>query len=235
MNDLEKPSSVKFNYTPFESKDIAEYFLKLSKLTVLSSRGQKLDVVCKIDKDILIRDLRAQITDKFLLNYLEPIIKEAEDYGIKSITNFLVWVQGNNIKLNYPSSQLEPHTHLHQSLSHGTINTYTVVVPLSITEVITENFWANWINAIEQTAPAKLKILNSLKAPGEQSNALDPTLLKEWWNTLKDSNSTPDIVLRFPNKDEKLTFDFDSKNHLHGIENITNNLYLLILFDGYKK
>ena len=235
MNDLEKPSSVKFNYKPFEFKDTAEYFLKLSKLTVSSSRGQKLDVVCKIDRDIALRDLREQITDEFLLNYLEPIIKEVEDSGIKSITNFLVWVQGNNIKLNYPSSQLEPHTHLHQGLSHGTINTCTVVIPLLITDMITENFWANWINAIDQTAPAKLKILNSMKAEGERSNASVPTLLREWWDTLKDSNSTPDIVLRFPNKDEKLIFDFDSKNHLHGIENITNNLYLLILFDGYKK
>jgi len=43
------------------------------------------------------------------------------------------------------------------------------------------------------------------------------------------------LNIKLPNKGEKLTIDFNSRNYIHGINNLSDNLYLIAVFDGYTK
>jgi hypothetical protein len=247
MNSLvQGKEKFNFSYSSFEPTDNAELFINLANEYNTANPPQRstieqhLDLLCEIDNEnyMLLDDIRSHISNKFLLTYLEPILKEAEVSGIKSLIHFRVWIQGNHKKLNYPCSHLDAHTHLDEDLqgtfTNDPIHTHTVIIPLYINNSITESFWANWITDVPQTVTPKLKILNSMGID-KVSTEIVTSALGEWWNSLKELASNNEVIIKFPNLGEKLTLDFNSRNYLHGINNIGNNLYLIILFDRCKK
>jgi len=235
----------KFGYSSIGVTFDADFFLKLADnyaidnpLPIAPGFEEEVNVVCKIDVPSYqtLDEVRSKISNQTLLNYLEPIITEAEDTGIKNVTQFRVWIQGNNQRLTYPSSKLSAHTHPYGDITEeGIVNTYTVIIPLVIEkESVTEYFWAKWVDRVEKTVTSKLKLLNSNKL-GASNRGMTIPAFHEWWNKIKTESLNEQVIVKFPNKDEKLILDFDSKSYVHGVENIGNNMYLLILFDRYKK
>lgn len=244
MNSLAQDTEpFNFCYSSFESIDKSDLFLNLADIyykanPIHQSMNQQLDIVCAIDnekKDLSIKDIKERITDKFLLEYLDTIFEETIREGIKSSVFFGVWIQGNHKDLNHPSLQLYPHTHLYAELESNTaIMTHTVIIPLQINNTVTETFWAKWIDDLPTTIPSKLKILMSLNRDRVSKDTLR-SAFNEWWNNLKKIGNNKMLNVKLPNKGEKLTINFDSRNYIHGISDLSDNLYLVAVFDGCKK
>lgn len=244
-NSVHFENKIKFNYSPMEFVDNVDFFIRLSEeharntnLPLFVPRDNPIDLICKLynsgDQHISLQDIRSRLPNEKLLEYIEPILKDAEDYGITAVQNFQIFLQGNNKKLNYPAPQLGSHTHLFGDIeSNDIINTYTVVIPLFIEEEITEMFWAKWIDDIKPTVTSKLKIL--LMNKSSKTQHLINSAFSEWWDALRKNSVNNEFTLKLPNKKEKLILDFNSRNFVHGVDNLGNNIYLMMLFDGYKK
>jgi hypothetical protein len=233
----------KFEYSSFEYTDSWGPLLKLANQYYQSNpinqtMNQQLDTLCAVyerEKDLSIKDIKERITDTCLLQYLEVIFEETIKEGIKSSMYFGAWLQGNHRVLNHPSPQLYPHTHLYNELPSNTpIMTHTVIIPLQINNEITETFWAKWVDDLPTTIPPRLKILMSLNKDRVSDNTLR-SAFNEWWNNLEKNGNNEMLNIKLPDKGEKLTFNFDSRNYIHGISNLSDNLYLIAVFDGCKK
>jgi len=243
MNNLvQEKEQFNFAYSPFEFTDNSDLFLNLANdyykaNPVHRSMTQQLDSICVIneEKNLLLTDIKKRIHNKFLSNYLDVVFEEAAREGIKSTVFFGVWIQGNHKDLNHPQPQLYPHTHLNGDLHReDAILTHTVIIPLQINNTINETFWAKWISDLPTTIPAKLKILNSLDSDRVSKDTLR-SAFNEWWNELREIPKNEMLNIKLPNKGEKLTIDFNSRNYIHGINNLSDNLYLIAVFDGYTK
>jgi hypothetical protein len=247
MNDLAKPKNkFNFDYSPIDYVDNIDTFFQLVKAYNIANPPQRttieqnLNLICEIDENryMPLEYVKSKIPGEFLSNYLAPIFEEADGSGITSLMHFRAWVQGNHRELLYPCSQLDAHTHLDEDLqgtfTNDPIHTRTVIIPLQIENNITESFWANWIDDIPQTVTPKLKVLNSMNMD-KVSKEITNSAFGEWWDKLKERVNTNELDIKFPSEKEKLTLDFNSRNYLHGIDNIGNNLYLIILFDRCKK
>ena len=247
MNSLvQDKEKFNFSYSPFEFTDNSELFINLANEYNTANPPQRstieqhLDLLCEIDdgKYLLLEDIKKRISNQFLSQYLDGVFEEASKSGITSLIHFRVWVQGNHKDLNHVCTQLDPHTHLDGDLrglfSDDPILTHTVIIPLQINSTITELFWARWIDNISRTVTSKLKILNSMNIE-TVSKDIQNSAFGEWWNSLKETVETETLDIKFPDKDEKLTLDFNSRSFLHGIDNISNNLYLIVLFDRCKR
>jgi hypothetical protein len=246
-NSVQANEQFNYKYSSVDSTDKSETFIDLANnyyklnLVQYSPLGHKLNLVCQVDNEnyMSMDDLRSNILDNFLSTYLEPVIKEAEDSGIKSLVHFRVWIQGNHERLKYPCSQLGAHTHLDGNL-YGTgeykdnIITHTVIIPLLIKNTITESLWAKWIDNPDTTITPKLKVISLMGIDKVPPEITTPAFC-EWWEKLKETNSTNEVALKFPDNGQKLTIDFNSKNFLHGVDTIGNNLYLIVLFDRCKR
>jgi len=242
MNNLVQDNAIfKFKYSPVEVVNDTDVFIQLVTEYSLTSPSQRTNIDQKIDlllevhsrEYISLESVKEKISNKFLLNYLDPVFEEAKDAGVEQLKHLQVWIQGAHDNLNYPYTQLDEHTHFDSWVSvPGVVNTHTVIIPLFINSSITESFWANWIENIEQTVTSKLKILMSMDVKKIDKIVMQ-TAFKEWWAKLKEVESTNRVKIRFPDMGEKLTLDFNSRNFLHGITGVGSNLYLIIVFDKW--
>jgi hypothetical protein len=232
----------KFEYSSFEYTDASRLFLKLATeyhtINPIQDElpAQGLDLLFEVDSEeyLSLQAVRQCVPKNLLSTYLDPLFKEAEYAGITSLLHFRVWIQGNHEQLRYPCNQLDAHTHLDGDLNDNrVINTHTVIIPISINDAVNEYFWAKWIDEVEHTLTPKLKILSSMDISALSKDVRVPAF-SEWWNRLEQIRND-EVVVPFPKKGQKLTLDFNSRNNLHGIKNIGNNLYLIALFDRCKR
>jgi hypothetical protein len=243
MNSLaQDKEQFNFSYSPFEFTDNSDLFLNLANdyykaNPIHKSMTQHLDSICVINDEIELplTEIKKRIHNEELSKYLDIVFEEAVNAGIKSSVFFGVWIQGNNKNLNHPRPELYPHTHLNGDLDReDAILTHTVIFPLQINNEIKETFWAKWIDDLPTTIPTKLKILMSLTKDCVSKDTLR-SVFNEWWRELKETPNNEMLNIKLPNKGEKLTINFNSRNYIHGINNLSDNLYLIAVFDGYTK
>jgi len=240
-----------FEYIPNDTTLDAELYLRLAKeyrdsneLRSVPGFEKEVNLICKIDADNKNYISISQVQERMSSDMLESLVfvlKQAETFGITNVNQFRVWIQGNNKILGYPSPYLSAHTHPGGDITDSSpYNTYTVIIPLHIEKTVTEYFWAKWIENVGNTVPFKLKFLNSTPERSEHFKSekgrevLIPAF-REWWDNLRKNTNTEEKIVMLPNIGNWLTLDFNSRSWLHGIDNIEDNLYLIILFDGYKK
>ena len=195
--------------------------------------------ICNFFKDRMTFDeLRDKLRDSEIIKYIEPCIKQTEETGIKTFANFSCWIQGNNSELSSNQvHQLGAHTHpFRMPYDLGPAYTYTIITSLSVGDTVTECFWAKWIEDLSTTITSDWKLLES------KSRAIVDSFYRSdkiaantmaHWAKLREESSGEEVKAMLPKQGEQMTVDFNSKNWLHGIDNIGNNLYLYVLFDDY--
>jgi glutamyl/glutaminyl-tRNA synthetase len=243
MNDsVQKNSEVKVKYSSNISFDIKMLSRMADEYTAanpddISPRDNKINLMLTHqtpeNECIQMTDLRGKIQNKEFLEKIEPLIKEIEDAGIKTIRSFHVHLIGNNKLLNYPRTQVDPHTHVYgELLSNEVVNTCVAVMPVLIVENITEYFWAKWVNDIKETLTPKMRFLTLMKNNDVMRSG---PIFAEWWDKMRTNNSNQELQIKLPKNDEKLILDFDSRRFVHGVDEMNDNIYLVILFDGYTR
>ena len=195
--------------------------------------------ICNFFKDrMTFADLREKLKGSAILDYIDSNLKQAEDAGIKTFANFSCWIQGNNFELsNEPVYQLGAHTHpFRMPYDLNPAYTYTIITSLAVGNEVTECFWAKWIEDLSTTITSDWKLLES------KSRAIVDSFYRSekiaantmaHWAKLRDQSPGEEVKAMLPKQGEQMTVDFNSKNWLHGIDDIGNNLYLYVLFDDY--
>lgn len=218
--------------------------------TYLSSPEHEINVLYRLDTNdfYTINDIRTELAPSKIIDCLSGILDQAELDGIKGCNEFGVWLHGNTD--GFPNiNKLSGHTHTQGHVfSKDKCQVYTVIVPISVTEEITDTIWATWIDDIEEKVPkAPNRLLPKSSSPfstNKASSSFEEKFriwntqvrnLRGWWDHLRDQSPNEELKLLFPNKDEKLIIDFNATNWLHGVEHIKNNVYLVVLFDAYQR
>jgi hypothetical protein len=205
---------------------------------------KEVNLLCRIDFDErgTLKQVREFLTDTTLYHYLKTFIDQAENNDIKEVSTFRCWIQGNDDGLPMSGiKKLSAHTHPFRIPNDmGPSNTRTFVVPLLLRESITEYFWAKYIENTLDTVPkdfVKLQtLLKSMKLSSQNSEKLKTKQNSDFmncWQNLRESYSTEEKKYFLPDKNTQMIIDFNSKNWLHGVDNINSNLYLFVLFDDY--
>ena len=182
--------------------------------------------------------VREQLADSGLLDYLDVYINQAEERGIKEVLTFTAWIHGNDNTLpNYPADSLRPHTHPYRAPTDTSpVNTYTIFSELRTVDSITGKFWGIHFEDIDETLPLQFMAQHSKLSKLITSDSLksrNNDKFTTFWTTLRQTTTNEEHCAMFPGPTQQMILDFNSRNWLHGIENVGNNLYLLILFDDY--
>jgi len=204
---------------------------------------KEVNLVCKIDfmpERKTLKDLQDTLKTMPIYSYVKDYIDQADAFGIKKISTFRCWIQGNDQRLPFQNiSILSAHTHPYNMPSDTSpTNTYTIICPLRVDDV-TEYFWAKWIEDAANTIPMEWFNIEDRykKIPGALSSNFVKikrnTTFMEWWDHLRKTSSGEEIKAMLPKNNEEMLVTFNSKNCLHGVDNIGNNLYFYILFDDY--
>jgi len=204
---------------------------------------KEVNLVCKIDffpERKTLKDLREIVSNHPLYPYVKVYIDQAEMYGIKQISTFRCWIQGNDEKLPFQDIPiLSAHTHPYGMPEDSSpTNTYTIVCPLRI-NTVEEYFWAKWIENAKDTIPLEWFEIEDRykKIPGVLSSDFVKvkrnTAFMECWDNLRKNSPGEEVRAMLPKINEEMLVTFNSKNWLHGVDNVSSNLYFYMLFDDY--
>lgn len=234
----------KFDYAPtkIQVEDLSHLFdlcKQYKSVGMAMSSYVNINSICNIfsKNKMTFDDVRNKLSPD-ILRYVEPYLEQAEESGITEFSNFSCWVQGNNSNLPVgPVYQLDAHTHPF-GMPHDTkpAYTYTIVSSLRVGEVVNEYFWAKWIDDLSTTITKDWKLLESKSSAIVDSFYRSEKIAANsvaHWKRLRIESPREEVRAPLPKQGEQLIVNFNSKNWLHGIDNISDNLYLYVLFDDY--
>jgi hypothetical protein len=170
-----------------------------------------------------LKEVREFLINTKLYSYLKIFIDEVEKDKIKTLSQFVCWIQGNDKSLPINNiKKLSAHTHPYRIHDDSVpINTRTFIVPILIREEIKEYFWFKYIENTMDTMPKK-SLLSGFNDSFDFIN---------WWEKLRVNFPGEEKKYFLPNINQQMIINFNSRNWLHGIDDINSNLYLYILFD----
>lgn len=227
MNNLNvdyKPSELKITNEDIQLLfEISEKYMKNKSKLIGFENEVNLLFKIHFDEEITIKKIRDLLIDTKLYTYLKVFIDQVEKDKIKNLSQFVCWIQGNDESLPINNiKKLSAHTHPYRINDDSVpINTRTFIVPILIREEIKEYFWFKHIKNSTDTMPKKFIL----------SNFLDSFNFINWWENLRLNLPGEEKKYLLPNTDQQMIINFNSRNWLHGIDDINSNLYLYILFD----
>lgn len=148
---------------------------------------------------------------------LRQLMKPGFDIATKHINGccqFIAMILGHTGRTEKPSI-LFPHIHP-RLIKDIDCLAFTTVIPLKIVEPITEQVMFKWTDVIY---------------PAYTDYSIKGEFEKDCRESL-DRAVGPEQVLIFPAENEILAFDFNASRYPHLVSGLSENLYLVLLFDA---
>lgn len=187
-------------------------------------------------------NLLEQLPNTEIRTHISTVLEHVRKQGITKFKKFSIWLHGNHP--NLPTiKQLSGHTHedparpLDQSCK-----VYTMIYPLHITEPVADTIWSVWIDDINSTRPGQLKDMRVASFMNSKIKSFEVRFIawrnmikamRVWWDSLRVQTKNTELKLLFPAANQQLTLEFNASSWLHGVENIQNNLYLIVLLEEH--
>jgi hypothetical protein len=218
-----------FEYTSnnLPNTDVEElidlYYELNNNIPITNPNHENTMVRCRSSKFKTLNDIRNLYFNNPIIKYLEPVLVQAEQAGIKGCYDFISMIIGNHPRLPEKTGVVK---HFHRGSTKGIdCNVYTLVYPVSIVEPLSDYIWMHWVEHDQKTANYEEQI----------RNLEDLEKLYEMRKFAEIDKTRPRMLVPFPDKNEKLTIEFNGTHWLHSVEESKNNIYFVVVLSDTRE